>query len=84
MLSADTFMMITIFSGFALSAAYFRALFLDWRRRHTAEVKRKVEIRLLFRVESPRPEDSVGVRAAIFADRSLVSRSDSKSRQEAL
>jgi hypothetical protein len=82
MLSAANFMMITIFSGFVLSGTYFRALFLDWRRRHKAEFKRKVEIRRLYRVELSHPQDSVGARAAVLADRSSVSGSHGMPRQE--
>jgi hypothetical protein len=44
--------MVMIFSGIALCGAYFRAQHRDWRSQQTAEVERKLRIRLLYRDES--------------------------------
>jgi hypothetical protein len=52
MVSVDTFMMFTVFSGLALCGVYFRSQYLDWRRRQTADVRQKLVVRLLYQVEA--------------------------------
>jgi hypothetical protein len=62
MISAYNLMMVVIFSGIALCGAYFRAQYRDWRNQQTAEVERKLRVRLLYRNESSRSQESVVVR----------------------
>jgi hypothetical protein len=59
---ADTFMMIMILNGFALSCAYFLAQLVDCRRRHAADAKDKAAIRLLYQDKSSHPQESAGAR----------------------
>ena len=65
MINADSFMMFIVFGGLALCGAYFRAQYIDWRRQQTADVKPKLRGRLLYQVESARPQESVVVRAVV-------------------
>jgi hypothetical protein len=60
MISAYTLMMVMIFSGVALCGAHFLAQYTDWRNQQTAEVERKLRVRLLYR-ELSRPQKSVVV-----------------------
>jgi len=46
MISAYNLMMVMIFGGVALCGAYFRARYMDWRNQQTAEVERKLRVRL--------------------------------------
>lgn len=55
MMDADNFMMLIVFSGFALCGAHFRAQYIDWRRQQTADGKQKLRDRLLYQVDSARP-----------------------------
>jgi hypothetical protein len=61
MINAYNLMMVMIFSGIALCGAYFRAQYRDWRSQQTAEVERKLRVRLLYRDELSRPQESVVV-----------------------
>jgi hypothetical protein len=58
MISAYNLMMVMIFSGIALCGAYFRAQYMDWCNQQTAEVERKLRVRLLYRDELSRPQKS--------------------------
>lgn len=48
-MNADNLMMVMILGGITLCGAYFRAQYLDWRNRQTAEAERKNRVRLLYR-----------------------------------
>jgi hypothetical protein len=61
MISAYNLMMAMIFSGIALCGAYFRSRYMDWCNQQTAEVERKLRVRLLYRDELSRPQESVVV-----------------------
>jgi hypothetical protein len=61
----DAFMMFTVLTGFAFSAAYFRAEYLDWRQRRSSDVEKKIRFRLLHDIRRSRPRTAVGVEARI-------------------
>jgi hypothetical protein len=69
MITAYNLMMVMIFSGIALCGAYFRARYMEWRDQQTAEVEKQLRVRLLYRDESSRPQESVvGPGGVPFAD----------------
>jgi hypothetical protein len=79
---ADTFMMIMILNGFALSGAYFLAQLVDWRRRHAADAIKKAAILLLYQGKSSHPQESAGVRVVVdLADGNFAAGSNSRSLQ---
>jgi hypothetical protein len=61
----DAFMMFTVYGGFALCAAYFRAQYMDWRQEHAADLKEKVRVRLFYQVRFSRGRKSVGAGAVV-------------------
>lgn len=74
MISVNNFMMFIVITGLALCCAYLRAQFRDWHRQTTADLKERGRIRLLYQVESSRPQESVVVRVVDLAG-SCVSKS---------
>jgi hypothetical protein len=45
---ADDLLIAMIIAGFGLSGAYFRAVFVSWRRNQAAEWKREISLRELY------------------------------------
>ena len=45
-MNVGNLMMVMILGGIALCGAYFRAQFMDWRTQQTAEVDKKIRVRL--------------------------------------
>ena len=60
-MNAGDLIMVMILGGIALCGAYFRGQFMDWRNQQTAEVEKKMRVRLLYRDEFSRPQESVVV-----------------------
>jgi len=56
----DAFMMFTVYGGFALCAAYFRAQYMDWRQERAADLKEKIRVRLSYQVRFSHGRKSVG------------------------
>ena len=50
-----------ISGGIALSGAYIRAQYMDWRNQQTAEVEKTIRVGLLYPVELSRPQEGVVV-----------------------
>jgi hypothetical protein len=61
MISANNLMIVMIFSGIALCGAYFRAQYMDWCDQQTAEIEKRLRVRLLYRDELSRPQESAVV-----------------------
>lgn len=74
MIDSDDFMLFIVITGFVLCGAYFRAQYKDWRRQQTSDAKEKIQVRLLYQLDSqsPRSQGSVGVRAVDSASGSVV------------
>jgi hypothetical protein len=52
MIDADDFMLFIELTGFILCGAYFRAQYRDWRRQKTSDAKEKIQVRLLYQLDS--------------------------------
>jgi hypothetical protein len=56
---ADDLLIAMIIAGFGLSGAYFREVFVSWRRNQTAERKREISLRELYAHRLCRDENEV-------------------------
>jgi hypothetical protein len=59
MMNASDLIMVMILGGFALCGAYFRAQYMDWRNQQTVEVGRTIRLRLLYRDQLSRSQESI-------------------------
>jgi hypothetical protein len=66
-MNTDNLMMVMILGGITLCGAHFRAQYMDWRNQQIAEVEKKIRVRLLYRNELSRPQESVVVPVAALA-----------------
>ena len=60
-MNVDNLMMLMIWGGIALCGAYFRAQYVNWRNQQTTGIEKKIRVRLLYRAELLRPQESVVV-----------------------
>ena len=56
---ADDLLIAMIIAGFGLSGAYFRAVFVSWRRNQAAERKWEISLRELYAHRLSRDENEV-------------------------
>jgi hypothetical protein len=68
---ADDLLIAMIIAGFGLSGAYFRAIFVSWRRNQAAERKREISLRELYAHRLCRDENDVPGSSTIQAEKSV-------------
>jgi hypothetical protein len=68
---ADDLLIAMIIAGFGLSGAYFRAVFVSWRRNQAAERKREISLRELYAHRLCSDENDVPGSSTVQAEKNV-------------
>ena len=68
---ADDLLIAMIIAGFGLSGAYFRAVFVSWRRNQAAEQEREISLRELHAHRLYRDENDVPGSSTVQAEKNV-------------